>query len=115
MIRRPPRSTLFPYTTLFRSDPFCAQIKDLNFKIKSTEKSPCLCVAACPERSRRVVERLLRLLALVLQHLDSAIQLIVRLIGFLLLLLLRVVRRILVLVGGDEVVVVIGNQDIRRD
>src|SRR2546426_6350988 len=23
MIRRPPRSTLFPYTTLFRSDPFC--------------------------------------------------------------------------------------------
>src|ERR1041385_3675384 len=24
MIRRPPRSTLFPYTTLFRSDPACA-------------------------------------------------------------------------------------------
>src|SRR3712207_6852490 len=24
MIRRPPRSTLFPYTTLFRSDPFVA-------------------------------------------------------------------------------------------
>src|SRR3712207_8298543 len=23
MIRRPPRSTLFPYTTLFRSRPFC--------------------------------------------------------------------------------------------
>src|SRR3712207_8737500 len=23
MIRRPPRSTLFPYTTLFRSDPAC--------------------------------------------------------------------------------------------
>src|SRR2546425_12533443 len=23
MIRRPPRSTLFPYTTLFRSDPTC--------------------------------------------------------------------------------------------
>src|SRR2546430_7627222 len=23
MIRRPPRSTLFPYTTLFRSQPFC--------------------------------------------------------------------------------------------
>src|ERR1051325_11966177 len=23
MIRRPPRSTLFPYTTLFRSDVFC--------------------------------------------------------------------------------------------
>src|SRR5258708_29343749 len=25
MIRRPPRSTLFPYTTLFRSDPLGAQ------------------------------------------------------------------------------------------
>src|SRR3712207_7060657 len=24
MIRRPPRSTLFPYTTLFRSDPYIA-------------------------------------------------------------------------------------------
>src|SRR2546422_6024927 len=24
MIRRPPRSTLFPYTTLFRSVPYCA-------------------------------------------------------------------------------------------
>src|SRR2546422_9451675 len=32
MIRRPPRSTLFPYTTLFRSDvdqPSAALIKDL--------------------------------------------------------------------------------------
>src|SRR2546428_10257276 len=25
MIRRPPRSTLFPYTTLFRSIPFCVR------------------------------------------------------------------------------------------
>src|SRR5258705_9488628 len=25
MIRRPPRSTLFPYTTLFRSTPSCAR------------------------------------------------------------------------------------------
>src|SRR5436853_2141890 len=25
MIRRPPRSTLFPYTTLFRSQPRCGQ------------------------------------------------------------------------------------------
>src|SRR5437588_8897738 len=30
MLRRPPRSTLFPYTTLFRSDRACAAlIKDL--------------------------------------------------------------------------------------
>src|SRR5260370_5242938 len=28
MIRRPPRSTLFPYTTLFRSINFCAIPKD---------------------------------------------------------------------------------------
>src|SRR5258708_24443901 len=26
MIRRPPRSTLFPYTTLFRSPRFCVQV-----------------------------------------------------------------------------------------
>src|SRR2546425_5783377 len=28
MIRRPPRSTLFPYTTLFRSDGYLAQVGD---------------------------------------------------------------------------------------
>src|SRR5437867_5442904 len=28
MIRRPPRSTLFPYTTLFRSVPFSVDITD---------------------------------------------------------------------------------------
>src|SRR2546430_12542548 len=27
MIRRPPRSTLFPYTTLFRSDRGCARLR----------------------------------------------------------------------------------------
>src|SRR5256884_9891675 len=27
MIRRPPRSTLFPYTTLFRSDSFVGELK----------------------------------------------------------------------------------------
>src|SRR3712207_7489983 len=26
MIRRPPRSTLFPYTTLFRSTPYCITV-----------------------------------------------------------------------------------------
>src|SRR2546430_14265086 len=29
MIRRPPRSTLFPYTTLFRSDRLCARAEEL--------------------------------------------------------------------------------------
>src|SRR3712207_8358042 len=28
MIRRPPRSTLFPYTTLFRSDPRGRKVRD---------------------------------------------------------------------------------------
>src|SRR3712207_8635097 len=31
MIRRPPRSTLFPYTTLFRSLPFVGLIEHTNF------------------------------------------------------------------------------------
>src|SRR5256885_4988048 len=30
MIRRPPRSTLFPYTTLFRSHPFLERLSRLN-------------------------------------------------------------------------------------
>src|SRR2546425_5174346 len=29
MIRRPPRSTLFPYTTLFRSHPSCGRPREL--------------------------------------------------------------------------------------
>src|SRR2546428_6592808 len=29
MIRRPPRSTLFPYTTLFRSDPIGSEVDPL--------------------------------------------------------------------------------------
>src|SRR2546430_12526412 len=29
MIRRPPRSTLFPYTTLFRSDPISKQLQSM--------------------------------------------------------------------------------------
>src|SRR3712207_7983058 len=32
MIRRPPRSTLFPYTTLFRSFDFDERLKDLSAK-----------------------------------------------------------------------------------
>ena len=40
MIRRPPRSTLFPYTTLFRSDVRDEQgreVRDLYFEIKNSE------------------------------------------------------------------------------
>src|SRR2546425_6664608 len=32
MIRRPPRSTLFPYTTLFRSDDFIGATRDPNWQ-----------------------------------------------------------------------------------
>src|ERR1041384_8438650 len=35
MIRRPPRSTLFPYTTLFRSPPFSIPSQSLNNNMKS--------------------------------------------------------------------------------
>src|SRR3712207_7471590 len=34
MIRRPPRSTLFPYTTLFRSD----HLGDMDFKVAGTDE-----------------------------------------------------------------------------
>src|SRR5258707_8935267 len=44
MIRRPPRSTLFPYTTLFRSDsdkptvvPIVRRFHELGFRIRATE------------------------------------------------------------------------------
>src|SRR2546426_8246696 len=42
MIRRPPRSTLFPYTTLFRSMPCCS----LNEKVHSSQILPLACGAA---------------------------------------------------------------------
>src|SRR2546422_5193486 len=39
MIRRPPRSTLFPYTTLFRSEESNAAIKELN---SSRQRTPAV-------------------------------------------------------------------------
>src|SRR5690242_21027484 len=38
MIRRPPRSTLFPYTTLFRS----------HVKVQTQDHAPSLCCFPCP-------------------------------------------------------------------
>src|SRR5256885_2916093 len=35
MIRRPPRSTLFPYTTLFRSDPAGAHFQAPNWSVSA--------------------------------------------------------------------------------
>src|SRR5258708_13444525 len=51
MIRRPPRSTLFPYTTLFRSD---ANILFAAFAHNSLE------IAALPECLQRIVGQTLR-------------------------------------------------------
>src|SRR5256885_7167848 len=39
MIRRPPRSTLFPYTTLFRSHPFLSAVKDLRVRAEALGSS----------------------------------------------------------------------------
>src|SRR3712207_9443152 len=36
MIRRPPRSTLFPYTTLFRSDSLFSQVPRVNYSVAET-------------------------------------------------------------------------------
>src|SRR3712207_9121548 len=36
MIRRPPRSTLFPYTTLFRSADFEAIVRDMEEVVRGT-------------------------------------------------------------------------------
>src|SRR5438874_9699220 len=48
MIRRPPRSTLFPYTTLFRSQPFLAVDRELGPRVGREQRAgPC----AFPTRS----------------------------------------------------------------
>src|SRR5438445_10174743 len=40
MIRRPPRSTLFPYTTLFRSNPRLPRPRSLSRRMARYRKSP---------------------------------------------------------------------------
>src|SRR5690242_20991097 len=49
MIRRPPRSTLFPYTTLFRSHAGVKQVRDLREKngIRPVIKLVDTCAAEC--------------------------------------------------------------------
>src|SRR2546422_6665594 len=46
MIRRPPRSTLFPYTTLFRSDSGATG--------KDRDRAPCIAVEREADRPRRI-------------------------------------------------------------
>src|SRR5258705_4324250 len=44
MIRRPPRSTLFPYTTLFRS-------RSTRWRARRAKRSPLCAVSATPRRA----------------------------------------------------------------
>src|SRR2546421_7086890 len=48
MIRRPPRSTLFPYTTLFRS---IARLDELRSLMYAEHRRAC--ASSCPRTSRR--------------------------------------------------------------
>src|SRR3989442_2117408 len=54
MIRRPPRSTLFPYTTLFRSPRPMSASCATAFRakpIRSSRSARCAHCSACPTRS----------------------------------------------------------------
>src|SRR2546429_6162084 len=47
MIRRPPRSTLFPYTTLFRSSR-STRSRSRSYRVACVVGAWLLCVAVCP-------------------------------------------------------------------
>src|SRR2546425_6105260 len=51
MIRRPPRSTLFPYTTLFRSATVCLDTRDLTAATGPAPALVCRIAAAISSRS----------------------------------------------------------------
>src|SRR2546430_9533192 len=51
MIRRPPRSTLFPYTTLFRSRVLVAETRPLRRQSHPADRGPCDGDAAVPRAS----------------------------------------------------------------
>src|SRR2546422_2175299 len=57
MIRRPPRSTLFPYTTLFRSLPCPAKLAALHLR---AEEKGTLPVRTQSERPEKAAARALR-------------------------------------------------------
>src|SRR5947207_10712552 len=50
MIRRPPRSTLFPYTTLFRSDAIPGSLIPMWFKPIKTGTYEVVCAQLCGDR-----------------------------------------------------------------
>src|SRR5438876_3829167 len=51
MIRRPPRSTLFPYTTLFRSDSCSTRSTGLPMTSRRTSRPPTTSAGRIPSRS----------------------------------------------------------------
>src|SRR3712207_9005420 len=59
MIRRPPRSTLFPYTTLFRSAPLCVDLDGTLIRSDSLHESLLALVKSDP---RAILAALLVLL-----------------------------------------------------
>src|SRR5256885_11689503 len=61
MIRRPPRSTLFPYTTLFRSVLEVADCADVVEPALLTERDPCRVVAAVLEPAKAAEQQRLGL------------------------------------------------------
>src|SRR3712207_7137634 len=52
MIRRPPRSTLFPYTTLFRSDPRILMLDDALASVDAETASQIIASLAGGDRRR---------------------------------------------------------------
>src|SRR5687768_17720289 len=63
MIRRPPRSTLFPYTTLFRSNSVAVapaeRIRTFPSKVRSSKsRSTAVAEVSCPSRADRKSTRL---------------------------------------------------------
>src|SRR5256885_11958382 len=55
MIRRPPRSTLFPYTTLFRSGHLVGEQADIEYRVELAARA----VAEMKQRSRHAAARFL--------------------------------------------------------
>src|SRR5436309_8258504 len=71
MIRRPPRSTLFPYTTLFRSQWHCA-LTGMSMKIKNSDTSTKLEALRSEEHTSELQSRENLVCRLLLEKKNSA-------------------------------------------
>src|SRR2546427_6329376 len=54
MIRRPPRSTLFPYTTLFRSDARSSRTRAFHSSWKTRKSLTSVCASKADRKSTRL-------------------------------------------------------------